>query len=214
MMYTIDLLRGHGIPIKNRRGGVFVIAATVAVPLLIAMVMYTQYLLNKIDSSRMEISIADMKKKIVQMKDKVEALSGLEKQEATIRACIAELPSAITSKVQWSPILKLVVENMPRTTQLSKLNVSLVMVSKQVPDKTDPKRLVNVPYSARTLQISLFEYSKFDNGQDMHDFVRTLRSSSLLANKVDDIRIVKQERDAVSGVDVTRYDIDCIFKPQ
>ena len=74
MMYTIDLLKGHGIPIRSRRGGLLIIIATVAVPLIIAMVMYSQYLLNNIDINRMEISLKDRDKKIVQMADSVKAL--------------------------------------------------------------------------------------------------------------------------------------------
>jgi hypothetical protein len=36
----------------------------------------------------------------------------------------------------------------------------------------------------------------------------------VLASKVEDIRIAAQEREKVQGVEVTRYDIDCVFKPQ
>jgi hypothetical protein len=100
------------------------------------------------------------------------------------------------------------------TTQLNKLDVSLVQLSKQVPDKADPKRLVNVPYASRTLRISIHEFSKSDGGAGVHAFIGRLRKSNLLANKVEDIRIAAQEREKLQGVEVTRYDIDCVFKPQ
>jgi hypothetical protein len=213
-MYTIDLLKGHGIPIRNRRGGLLIIIATVAIPLVIAMVMYTQYLLNNIDISRMEITLKDRDKKIAQMADAVKSLASLERQSVTMQDCLADVSVAISKNVQWSPILRLIVENMPATTQLKKLDVSLVQLSKQVPDKTDPKRLVNVPYASRTLRISLHEFSKSDNGEGVHTFISKLRTSNVLAGKIDDIRIAAQEREKVQGVEVTRYDIDCVFKPQ
>ena len=214
MMYTIDLLKGHGIPIRNRRGGLLIIIATVAVPLVIAMVMYTQYLLNDININRMEISIKDRDKKITQMADSVKALASLERQSVAMQDCLGDVGTAIGRNVQWSPILRLIVENMPPSTQLHKLDVSLVQISKQVPDKTDPKRLVNVPYNARTLRISLHEFSKSDNGAAVHAFIGKMRTSNVLANKVDDIRIAAQEHEKVQGIEVTRYDIDCVFKPQ
>jgi hypothetical protein len=214
MMYTIDLLKGHGIPIRNRRGGLLIIIATVAVPMLIAMVMYTQYLLNSIDIKGMEASLKDRDKKISQMADAVKALASLEQQSVTMQDCLTDVGTAISRNVQWSPILRLIVENMPASAQLNKLDVSLVQLSKQVPDKTDPKRLVNVPYASRTLRISLHEFSKSDNGEGVHAFIRKLRTSNVLANKVEDVRIAAQEREKVQGIEVTRYDIDCVFKPQ
>jgi tRNA U34 5-carboxymethylaminomethyl modifying GTPase MnmE/TrmE len=214
MMYTIDLLRGHGIPIRNRRGGMLIIAVTIAVPLIMAMVLYTQYLLHKIDINRMEISIRDRDKKILQMADAVKALSSLEKGEITMRECLVDVSSAIGRNVQWSPILRLIVENLPGTAVLNKLDVSLVMQSKQVPDKQDPKKMINVPQTLRKLRISLFEYSKSDSGEGVQRFIRAMRSSKVLADKVEDVRIAAQERDKADGIEVTRYDIDCIFKPQ
>jgi hypothetical protein len=214
MMYTIDLLKGRGIPIKNRRGGIFIIAATIAVPVIIAMGFYTEYLLNKIEINRTDISIRDHENKISQMKEAVKSLSSMEQQCGTLRDCITDVSMAIGRNVQWSPILQLIVENMPATTQLNKLDVSLVMLTKQMPDKADPKKLVNVPYSSRTLHISLHEFSKSDSGEAVRTFIQALRSSKIMNGKVDDIRIASQEREAVQGVEVTRYDIDCIFKPQ
>jgi hypothetical protein len=214
MMYTIDLLKGHGIPIRNRRGGLLIIIATIAVPLIIAMVMYTQYLLTRIDSERADVTIRDRDKQIAKMADAVKSLASLERQNVTMGDCLSDVSVAIGKNMQWSPILRLIVENMPATTQLHKLDVSLVQLSKQVPDKADPKRLVNVPYASRTLRISLHEFSKSDNGEGVHAFIRKMRTSSVLADKVDDIRIAAQEREKVQGVEVTRYDIDCVFKPQ
>jgi hypothetical protein len=213
-MYTIDLLKGHGVPIRSRRGGLLIIIATVAVPLIIAMVMYSQYLLNNININRMEISLKDRDKKIAQMADSVQALASLEQQSVLMQDCLTDVGTAIGRNVQWSPILRLLVKEMPATTQLSKLDVSLVQISKQVPDRTDPKRMVNVPYASRTLRISLHEFSKSDSGEGVHAFINTLKSSSVLASKVEDIRIAAQEREKVQGVEVTRYDIDCVFKPQ
>jgi hypothetical protein len=162
----------------------------------------------------MEISLKDRDKKIAQMADSVQALASLEQQSVLMQDCLTDVGTAIGRNVQWSPILRLLVEKMPATTQLSKLDVSLVQISKQVPDRTDPKRMVNVPYASRTLRISLHEFSKSDSGEGVHAFINTLKSSSVLASKVEDIRIAAQEREKVQGVEVTRYDIDCVFKPQ
>ena len=45
-MFTIDLLKGQGIPIKSRPTGIAISAAAVAVPVIIAIVMLGFYLRN------------------------------------------------------------------------------------------------------------------------------------------------------------------------
>ncbi|MDO8301658.1 MAG: hypothetical protein Q7T18_00300, partial [Sedimentisphaerales bacterium] len=91
MMYTIDLLKGRGVPIRNRRGGLMIIITTVAVPLIIVMAMYTQYMLNGINIERMGVSTRDREKKVEQMAGAVKALSSLERQSATMRDSLAEV---------------------------------------------------------------------------------------------------------------------------
>ena len=39
-MFTIDLLKGHGIPIKSKPEGIAIAVATFTVPLVIAIVMF------------------------------------------------------------------------------------------------------------------------------------------------------------------------------
>ena len=52
-----------------------------------------------------------------------------------------------------------------------------------------------MPQNLRTLKLSLFEYGRSDNGEKVTAFVNALKKSNVLASKVDDIRIVAQERD-------------------
>ena len=47
-MFTIDLLKGQGIPIKRRPWGVAIAALAFVVPILVAMVMFGFYISNGI----------------------------------------------------------------------------------------------------------------------------------------------------------------------
>ena len=47
-MFTIDLLKGQGIPIKSRPEGIVIAAVTLAVPIIIAVIIFSFYLNNSI----------------------------------------------------------------------------------------------------------------------------------------------------------------------
>ncbi len=43
-------------------------------------------------------------------------------------------------------------------------------------------------------------------------FIQQLRNSSLLAPRIEDIRIASQQSVSEETVDIVRYKIDCVFK--
>ncbi len=46
-MFTIDLLKGQGVPMKSSPVGIAIAAVTVVVPLIVAIVMFGFYLSDK-----------------------------------------------------------------------------------------------------------------------------------------------------------------------
>ncbi len=66
-MFTIDLLKGQCIPAKSRPEGIAIAAATFAVPIIIAIVMFGFYLSNIINISIQKREVVRYKKKISQL---------------------------------------------------------------------------------------------------------------------------------------------------
>ncbi len=50
-MFTIDLLKGEGVPVKSGPGGITIAVVTLVVPIVIAIVMLGLYLSNIINIS-------------------------------------------------------------------------------------------------------------------------------------------------------------------
>ena len=63
-MFTIDLLKGKGVPAKTRPRNIAVGAAVVAVPVIIAIAMFSLYLRNKVVISIQKDAVANFKTKI------------------------------------------------------------------------------------------------------------------------------------------------------
>jgi Tfp pilus assembly protein PilN len=212
-MFTIDLLKGQGIPIKSRPCGVAIAALAFAVPVLVAMTMLGFYLSNRIVIKVAKQEIVNYEKNIETLSDAVELQKSFEAEKNNINNCLSEVLSSIGRYTQWSPILTTVVENMPDSMVLTRLEAKQRSVNKKVPKKEDPNKMADVSVPASTLRMSVSGRSQANNDKAVKDFKDRLRLSALLAPKLEDI-IVSQKSDTFEGRDVVSYEIDCIFKPE
>lgn len=213
-MYTIDLLKGQGIPIKHRRGGMLFVVVMAAVPLLIFAVLVTEYIANSTRLMTYQNSIREHEKQIAKLAPALEAKASMESQCSDMRVCLGDVAKVVGRNEQWSDILVSLVQNMPATMLLGKLDVRINSITKQTPDRADPNKLKTVAVSTRTLQISLLGDRQSDNIAAVRTYIDMLRTSPELADRVDDIRLVGQEVDKLRDRNMMRYDIDCVFKAQ
>ena len=211
-MFTIDLLKGQGIPIKRGPETVVIAAVTFVVPIIIAIVMFGLYLSNKIIISVQKQEIVSYQAKIDQLSDAAELQKSFEEEKKLINSCLSEVSSSIGKHTQWSPVLVTLVKNMPDSMVLTKLEVKQRSVKRKIPKKDDPQKMVDISVPVRTLQMSVSGSPQYNCDEAVRDFRNRLRFSKSLKSKLEDIR-VSQETDTLEGQDVVSYEIDCIFKP-
>jgi hypothetical protein len=211
-MFTIDLLKGQGLPMKSRPTGVAISAVAIAVPLIVAMVMLGVYLRNRIIISIEKQKIARCEADIGKLADTVKQQESFERDRSVYSNCLSEVKSCIGGYTQWSPVLAVVAENMPDSVVLTGLDVKQHSIKKKVPKKGDPEKTVDVEVPVRTLRISVSTKTQANSDEAVRNFRARLLSPALLGPKLENIN-VSQESGAVSGESVVIYQIDCIFKP-
>ncbi len=211
-MFTIDLLKGQGLPAKSRPEGIAIASAALAVPVIIAIVMFGLYLRNKIIISIQKQEIANYETRIDKLSDAVELQKSFENEKNAISNCLSEVLTSIGGHTQWSPVLTTLVKNMPDSVVLTDLEVKQGSVKRKVPKKDDPTKMIDISVPVRTLQINVCGSPQFDCDKAVRDFRERLRSSTLLGPKLENIR-VSQRFGTFQNRDVVSYQIDCIFKP-
>jgi len=211
-MFTIDLLKGRGIPIKSRPGGIAISAVAVAVPVLIAIVMLGIYLHNRIIISVNMRDITMHEAEIGKLSDLVKQLEALEKEKAACNDYLSEVKFSIARYTQWSLVLATVVENMPRTVVLNGLEVNQRSIRQKAPKKDDPNKTVDIDVPVRTLSMKVYTGAQSSGDELVKDFQSRLRSSAFLGPKLETITVA-QETVTLDKQDVVMYQINCIFKP-
>lgn len=212
-MFTIDLLKGEGLPTKNRAQNMAAAVITGAVPVVIVLAMFGFYLQNKIIISIREGRIASYKTKTEKLSGVVAQQEAFERERGVYSRCLSEVKSAIGLYTQWSPVLATVVENMPESVVLTALEVKQRTVRKKIRQKDDPEKTVGITIPVPTLRMSVSASPQSDSDKAIRDFRDKLRSSALLGPKLENIT-VSQRTNKLSGLEVVSYEIDCLFKPQ
>jgi Tfp pilus assembly protein PilN len=212
-MFTIDLLKGKGIPIKRRPWGAAIAALAFVVPIVVAAVMFGFFLSNRIviEVARQEIS--NYEKNIATLSDVVEMQKAFETEKNNINSCLSEASSYLSKYAPWSPVLAVIAENIPDSMILTKLEMKQKIVKKSVPKKDNPKQTENVDAYARTLDMAITGRTQASSGKEVQNFKDRLRHSALLARELEEIN-VSQQPATLDGQDVVSYDISCVFKPK
>lgn len=212
-MFTVDLLKGKGIPVKKGPEGIIIAAAALTPPLIIAIVMLGFYLHTRIITSIQKNKIVTFENKIRELSDATRFQNTIEEKKNVIDSCLSEVASSVGRYKQWSTILIALVENMPDSMVLTQLQATHSSVKRKVPKKDEPEMTVEISVPIRTLQMKVSGAPNLNYDSAVRDFKNRLSSSSLLAPMLEDIR-VSQGIDSLQGEDVVSYEIDCIFKPQ
>jgi Tfp pilus assembly protein PilN len=213
-MFTIDLLKGQGIPIRSGPERLVVTAAAVAGPVIAAMVMFGIYLSNAVAISVQQQGIAGYERKIQreELAAAVQVRQSFEQKKGFINGCLSEVSTAIDRHTQWSPVLRELVENMPDSVILTKLEVRQESVQQKVASKDDPTRKMEVSIPVRRLQMKVSTNTKSGRDRQVQDFRDRLRSSDVLGSKLEDI-VVDRKDDKLDAKDVVSYEITIKFKP-
>jgi Tfp pilus assembly protein PilN len=211
-MFTIDLLNGQNIPRKSSPGSIATAASTSFVPVVIAILMLGLYIRNKVVLSVQADTIANYETKIKKLSDAMVLQKSFDEQINTYNNILSEISGNLNKHTQWSPILVEMVKNMPDSVVLTTLDVKQRSVRKKVPQKDNPKQMIDISVPVRTLQMTMSGRPQSNSDQDIKNFSDSIRSSSLLGPKIEDVRI-SQGLAKLDGKDVVSYQIDCIFKP-
>ena len=210
-MFTIDLLKGREIPVKSRPEGIAMAVATFIVPIAVAIVMFGFYLSSSIAISIQKQRIINYETRIDELSEAVKLQKSLENEKSAISSSLSEVESSIDRHTQWSPVLLTLVEDLPDSMVLTRLEVKQHFIKRKIAG-SGLQKTADITVPVRTLQMAVSGSpgSAFDRA--VRDFRDRLRSSALLGPRLEDIR-VSQGVDMLEGQDAVSYKINCVFKP-
>ena len=213
-MFTIDLLKGSGAPLKSHPGKFALSIVPFIVPAIIIMIMVVHYGYNSTVLAMSKTRIDKMQSMIAGYSDDIEYYKSMTGKLTATRQHLGDVSSVIDKHVQWSPMVQTLVETMPDSIMLQKLNLHRSIVRKKMPDKTNENKMISVDCIKRKLRITVYGVSPFDSDTAVQGYIYRLRNSDIFMSVVADVRIVARDVAKLDGKDVPSYEIDCPFKLQ
>ncbi len=216
-MFTIDLLKGQGLPVRTRPKGIAIFVATCVVPVLVAILMASYYYKNKVVISISKQNIANYTTQIERLAETFKLKESWEKDKSNLSNCLSDVASSIGTHTQWSPIIVSLVQNLPNSVVLNGLEVKQALIKKKAAaggsaiaekDNKDDTSVI-----VRTLRMRLCGTPNSDSDREIKAFRDRLLASNVIGTKLEDVIIASQTNDTLDGREVIAYDIDCIFKP-
>lgn len=211
-MFTIDLLKGRGVPRKSSAGSVATVAAAAFVPVVIAIAMFGLYMRNKVVISVQASTITNYEAKTRKLSDAVKQQKAFEEEIKTYNNYLTEVSNNLDRHTQWSPVLVTVVENLPDSVVLTSLEVKQRSVRQKVPKKDDPKIMIDISVPVRNLLMTVSGMPESNSDEEIREFSDQLRSSDLLGPKLENVRI-SQGVGKLGNKEIVSYQINCMFKP-
>lgn len=213
VFFTIDLLKGQGVPPKSGPAGVAIGAITALVPVIFVIAILGSYLNHEVLVSVKQREIVVLKEKTNKLSDAVENQRKLEQEKFQYGLCISEVNSSIDKYTQWSPVLTTLVENMPGTVVLTELSVKQDSVETEVPKPDDPTKKIKINVPVNKLSLCVSDQGQGNCDEAVRTFRDRLRSSPLLGPMLAKID-VSHRTDNLGGKDIVFYEIHCLFKPE
>ena len=130
-MFTIDLLKGQGRPVRTRPKGIAIFVATFVVPILVAILMASYYYSNKVVISIHKQNISNFNTQIERLADALKLKESWQRDKSNLNNCLSDVASSIRTHTQWSPILVSLVQNLPDSAVLNSLEVKQTSINKK-----------------------------------------------------------------------------------
>jgi hypothetical protein len=213
-MYTIDLLKGQGLPLKSRPRRTALATLILVTPLLAGGFLFTHYLQNRVLLASRQHDLRETESRLASLSNTLKTQKALVDQISRLDAYLTEVAGALPRHTQWSGLLRTVVESMPADVILCRLEARPATVNREKPLPGDAKKTMTVACPTRTLRICVNGPPQTATDEAVLEFINRLRASPLFVAKTEVIQIVAHQLEEVGGRKLVRYDIDCVFKPQ
>lgn len=205
-LYTIDFLKGEGLPAKSRPGHIVRSSLPFLALLIGALVLAGSYISNGVVLEQLQTKLASYTEE-GEWGEITRFLQENQQQQKSLQGILTEVTQSVSYHRQWTGILVGVIEVLPEELLLNCLEVQRQSMREKETD-ADGKP-VDVIWYQYTLKIGTESSQGLEANAVIQEFVRTLRASDFLVSAIDEISVVSRQNDNNNHM---QYQIDCVFK--
>ena len=212
-MFTIDLLKGRGLPPRSKPVFVALMMIPFAIPLLgtIVLAAHCRYTGAVISNQRQVIN--ENQQKMDRLADDVARYNSLNKQIIAARERLKSVSAAMGYRVQVTNLIIELSKTLPDPLVLTNFDfVRNDTRRKETDEKTG--NVVYIMVVRRKLKLTVGGFDGADADQQVHQYMQNIRNSEILGGAFPDVRIAGRNEGQMDGRPAAFYEIECILKDQ
>jgi hypothetical protein len=212
-MFSIDLLKGKGLPEQVDLKRSALKALPIVIPVLALTLFASAY---QRDKALLAHQRETFKRNQQQLELHADDVAQYKKINATIRdmeKCLGDISKAMTYRIQVSEILVELVQTLPESIFVYEMNLDRNAVREkiQLPDSGEVKQQLKV---RRKLELVLCGYDSDRSDAAVQKYVHALQQSPVLAEVFSEIKPPARQQGEVDGRGAVYYEIECILREQ
>jgi len=210
-MYQINMLKGRQLP-ENHWVGIVLTGITFIIPVVLAFGISIGYFNGRASFNAQQEKLSDYEFQLRELDSAKGRTDSIVSDIQRMSASMSDVKEYLGRQIQWSDILLAISNNLPDTLYVDKLDVTRKAVNKLVDQRYGDKKKINIIIPARTLVISLYSLSSEGDDAAVRKLQRNLIESEAFKKSVNDVVIAARVPDVISGKEVVRYELNCVFK--
>ena len=211
-MFTIDLLKGQGVPAKANLKLLALVTGAFGILIISVVFMFGSFVNNR-------IALVTQKRVLKRYDGRFEGLRAalderkvLAVRRENLNSCLTEISDTLKHETQWSDFLEVFSRHLPENVVVDRLEVRVSQNRMQVPNRTNPEKQIIVSVPARSVLVSLHCEPIYDGDCVVRDFQRELMNTETFRKNVKSVVIASREPAVVRDREVIKCQLNCVFK--
>jgi hypothetical protein len=212
-MFSIDLLKGKGRPVKSDPKRAMLKVVPFLVPVIAMVAWAASYQQDCADIQAKKASIQKNQVIIDDAKQAVETYRRMSTQMTAVNKTLETITEGLSYRIQVTDLLVELVQTLPDETFIDEIRLDRV-ASMQKPSKQEGKDAKSHLLIQRKLKLTLCGFDPVQSDQQVRDYVSRLKASKVLADIFTDVKPAARRQGIVNQRPATFYEIECTIREQ
>ncbi|HOK94849.1 MAG TPA: hypothetical protein PK052_02555 [Anaerohalosphaeraceae bacterium] len=213
MMFSIDLLKGKGLPEKTDLKRIGLKAVPLLIPILAVGGLAASWQHSKALLESQKAALQTHQEQMALYAEDAAAYSKTLAQINSLQGCLKDISAALAYRIQVSDLLVELVQTLPDSIFLyeMKLDRNSVVEKIQQADSADAKQRLVV---RRKLNLILCGFDAQRSDPAVQEYLDRLKQSARLRSVFEQIKPTARQQGQVDNRNAVYYEIECVLKEQ
>lgn len=212
-MFSIDLLKGKGLPRKVDLTRSALKVLPILVPVLAVAAFASAYQHDRAALQSQQQTLRSNQQQLEGYAADVAEYDAINQRITRMKRCLKDISKSLSYRVQVSEVFAELVQLLPKNIFVYEMELDRNSVRKKI-QQTDSDEVKQVLVVHRTLSLVLCGYDSDQSDAAVQDYVNTLKQSPLLAEMFTEIKPPARQQGEVDGRTAIYYEIECILREQ